>query len=399
MNIFTFNNILGLSILLVVGSFLCFLFIFLANKNQNHKRQGVIQNPAFIANVTHEMRSTLCAIINLSEFNRINEMRIDSLENNIREINAISNHLLSIIDTLLDISHLESSNFVLVNNEFDLTEVLDKTLIIFKKQIENKKLKLFVVNTLKNSIFIGDSVRVGQIFNNLISNAYKYTDKGSIHIELTSEEFEEKTKIKFLVEDTGVGMTKEFLNNYFKPYMRLLNYDNMVNGTGLGTYVVKTIVDSLNGKIVVSSEIGKGTQVFVEFELKNVTNKVNLNKKYTDKLVLIVDDLAINRLIVKNYLNELSIKSVEASSGKEAIEIVKNSMIDLILIDLRMPNMNGYEAVKKIRKLKSGHNIPIIIMSAETRSSFELSKEVYYLKKPIMKESIINLLNQIDINN
>jgi len=315
--------------------------------------------------------------------------------------------LLTIINDMLDIAKIESGELPVNLEECDLNELLTEISLQFTKeqrQIEKQLIK-FTIHTItapEENTIMGDKGKLKQIFINLINNAFKFTDQGEIEV---GYKFDEKHALIFYVSDTGVGIPMEKQKIIFEPFTQLhLGTKSFTDGTGLGLSIVKGLVTLLGGEIWVESEPGKGS-VFsfsIPFNQTSPSNhppKINEeHHKYCfpDKNILIVEDDIYNAEFLKEVLTETGVNIFCAENGSEAIEIVFARDLDLVLIDVRLPDINGYDAARLIKQFKP--DLPIIAQTAyasygEKQKAFEAGC-IDYLSKPTDSNTLLAMVNK-----
>ncbi|MFK5857070.1 MAG: PAS domain S-box protein [Bacteroidota bacterium] len=348
----------------------------------------------FLANMSHEIRTPLNGIIGM-----IKQFGKDQLSNqqqhNADNAMKASQHLLSIINNILDISKIEAGEFNITTKHFSVSTLLGDILSILSTQAQQKKLELKInINKNTSEIFFGDESIIRQILINIVGNAIKFTTKGGVTLDCYSSNkpFEVKSnnnisssnqesnqlqddtdslQLNFIIEDTGIGMDRIFLHNLFEKFKQEdASIGNKYGGTGLGLYITKKMIDLLNGSIKVRSEKGVGTQIHICLpitvgDIQEVEHKELLidDQQLKNAKILLVEDNEMNRLVACNALEQFNVVVTEAENGFEAVELMKNSSFDIVLMDIQMPVMNGIEATRIIRnKLKI--NTPIIGLSA-----------------------------------
>ncbi|MCD4772380.1 MAG: tetratricopeptide repeat protein [Bacteroidales bacterium] len=364
----------------------------------------------FLANMSHEIRTPLNAIIGFTDLLEgviVDEKQIIYVES----IKSSSRNLLSLINDILDLSKIQAGKIKLEYEPVNPHALFSDIRQIFDQKIKEKGLD-FIIDISKeipNSLIL-DEIKIRQILFNLIGNAIKFTQKGYIKISARKIIInKKKSTLDFLisVEDTGIGISKTNQNKIFDPfYQKEGQSQKMYGGTGLGLSITKRLVEVMGGEIIIESIIDKGSKFDVI--IKDVSISSVLPEKYTkqeidynniifDKAkVLVADDVKTNRNIIKEVFDKTKIKIIEAVNGKEAIEKTKSEHPDLILMDIRMPLIDGFEAMKTIKNIKEFNNLPIIALTATAMKSdkFEIRKKGFdgILIKPVKLTDIINEL-------
>lgn len=328
----------------------------------------------FLANMSHEIRTPMNAIIGIG--NQLAKTRLTEKQHFfINTINSASENLLVIINDILDLSKIEAGKLVAENIGFELKKVLGQTMQVLLYKAEEKGLSLSnsYCDPRIAEVLIGDPYRLNQILLNLISNAIKFTDKGGINLICKIvEDNEDSQLIKFSVIDTGIGMDDEFVKVLFDKFSQ--EYESIsrkYGGTGLGMSICKELIQLMGGKINVMSKKEIGTTIECEIPFKKgikndlplVNDSSSFDKFLYQKNILIADDNEMNRLVASTILENYNATIYEATNGQEAVESVINNEIDLILMDIQMPVLNGYDATEVIRK-KLNKNVPIIALTA-----------------------------------
>lgn len=367
----------------------------------------------FLNNMSHEIRTPMNAISGFIDQLAKSDLKGESAEQ-VRMIQKSSDHLLHIIDEVLIYNKLQHKKSTLDNRGFDLEGLTTDLFQIMEPLARDKDIELKLIkNPNTPKIIIGDPHKLNQILINVIGNAIKFTNKGSVKLVLnTVLKNDEDCRIRFDVIDTGIGMTNEQLKRIFNEFEQAeITTTRDFGGTGLGLSITKMLVDLYGGTIDVTSNHGKGTKFTIELPFKLgskediyvIREKVTESQKLKNLNILIVDDEPYNRKLLTAILNKHKVHLSEASNGREAIEEVKRNTYDLILMDSRMPKLNGIEATKIIRKSKSDKlkNIPIIALSAAVAHSDQQDyKEAGmngFLPKPFKESDLINEINRVII--
>ncbi len=368
----------------------------------------------FLNNMSHDIRTPMNAIIGFSNLATKYIDDKEKVQDYLGKITQSSNHLLSLINDVLDMSRIESGKVHIEEKEENIIEILDGIENIVQADVQNKRLNFNIekIDITDENIYC-DKLRVNQILINLISNAIKFTDvDGMIKVTVTEKKSSKKGHAiyEFKIRDTGIGISKEFQKEIFEPFTReRTSTVSGIQGTGLGMSITKNLVDMMNGKITVKSEVGKGTEFVVKLELKlqngsKKTEKVKEKVEFAGKRILLVEDNLMNREIATEYLQDFGFLVENAENGKEACDILENiepGYFDLVLMDIQMPIMNGFEATQKIRSFKNKKiaNIPIIAMTAnafeEDRKAAENAGMNGHLAKPIDVEKLVDTLKEI----
>ena len=364
----------------------------------------------FLANMSHEIRTPMNAIIGFASL--LDKQITDPIQRDyLNSIKTAGKELLNLINDILDLSKIEAGRLEIKKGPTDIFRLLEDLKNIFNFKIEQKNLTFImdIDKSLPDTIFI-DGTRLKQILINLIENAIKFTDRGSITLKaevISKDTKRNRINLKISVIDTGCGIAKEHQKLIFKSFKQINNKDNEeIKGTGLGLAISAKLAKLMNGEITVESEVGKGSKFhLILYDVDVATSIIDsksltinyYNIKFKKAKVLVVDDIASNRKLITSLLQDTGLETIEAVNGKYALEILeKVSDIDLILMDLRMPVMDGYEATAKIRENEKFKNIPVIAITASILNEKfkEVEKSYFngYLLKPIVYNDLIKEL-------
>jgi PAS domain S-box-containing protein len=360
---------------------------------------------AFLANMSHEIRTPMNAIVGFADLLGRVELKAEDRETFVNIIKSSSNSLLGLINDIIDLSKIEAEKININKTEINVNNSLLGIYTSYGSKI-NENIELVYDNAYEKKTIqlITDPLRLKQIITNLIDNAIKFTDKGSINF---GYRIIKNTRIQFYVKDTGIGIPESKQKIIFDRFRKLEeDGSKLYRGTGLGLTISKKLIELLNGNIWLESEQGKGSIFYFDLPLNsnfnsnnNTENKIvpiDIEKlNWGKKTVLIVEDEDLNYLFLKNLLNPTKINIFRAKTGLEAIELSKKQAeIDIILMDIKLPEMDGIEATKEIRKV-----LPEIPIIAQTAFAMKGDEEKFlnagcndYISKPLKAEKLINKL-------
>lgn len=359
----------------------------------------------FLSIMSHELRTPMNAVLGMTQVIMEENPRQDQLEN-LETMKLSAENLLDIISDILDYNRLESGKIMLVKKDFSLKNLMNKLFKIMALSIKQKGLKLnYNYDENLGDAFIGDDIRISEIISNLIGNAIKFTDSGTITVDIKKIGIKASSSlIRFTVRDTGIGISQQNISTIFDSFtMEKTDTTRKYGGTGLGLSIVKKLLELMNGQIYVESKVGEGSKFFFEIELENSDKKFDEVIAEPEKApgaislqkILIVEDNQVNQLVMKKMLKNTGIEIDIADNGKIGFEKVLKNKYDLIFMDLLMPEMDGYEATKEIRKLDK--EIPIIALTADVMKGVEAkTKEAgmnNYLTKPVKKDELLKILS------
>ena len=352
----------------------------------------------FLSNMSHEIRTPMNAIIGFTKVVLKTDLSAKQREY-LQAIKVSGDALIVLINDILDLAKVEAGKMTFEQTRFRIASSISAMLHLFETKIQEKNLELVTEYDNKiPEVLVGDQVRLHQIILNLVSNAVKFTSKGKITVcvHLLNED-EEKVSIEFAVTDTGIGILENEIEKIFENFQQASSgTSRLYGGTGLGLAIVKQLVESQGGSIRVKSKLDEGStfsfilsfqKTMAEFETEMMDpNSYREDTEIKNIKVLVVEDIALNQLLMKTLLDDFGFERDIAANGRMAIEKLKTKSYDIILMDLQMPEMNGFEATEYIRN-KMNSNIPIIALTADvTTVDLAKCKAVGmndYLAKPI----------------
>lgn len=343
-------------------------------------KQSTKAQVSFFSNMSHDMRTPLNAIIGFSTLAQKEPGDIDRQRDYLQKIEFSARQLLSLINDILEMSKMEAGQTSLDSKPFDLRGFIDETAAHFYMQAEQQSKQFSVHLDIHDDTVKGDSFKLGQVLNNLLSNSFKYSDVGSvIRLEVQQQDYQNRSRFQFTVSDSGIGMSQEFLEHIFEPYARETHFTaKSTMGTGLGMAIVKNLVQQMSGEIHVESQLGKGTTCFVTLPFEPAVKPAALTAEeeksagtvdLTGRRILVVEDNELNMEITAELLSMHGAEVLQAWNGQEALHIFTVAApysIDVILMDMQMPVMDGCEAARAIRALDKpdAASVPIIAVTA-----------------------------------
>jgi signal transduction histidine kinase/DNA-binding response OmpR family regulator len=406
----------GASILLLT----VVLILFYRNLKHNKAYQEMLQRARrdaeslaqakerFVATVSHEMRTPVNAIYGLSE-QMLQRAEEASLKTDLTIVQKSAEHLITLVNDTLDFSKAESQKMTFEQIDFAPSEILREVITLHQVPARNKGLTLTLKNSIPdNRVYKGDPVRLKQILINLFTNAIKFTENGGVTLEATEEQLHDgHFELIAHVTDTGAGMADEQLDKIFDAFVQLDGKNAQKHrGAGLGLAIVKKLVDLQDGQVKVKSQLDKGTCFTVRIpypkgDRKAVAQPANqqiqVPKWFQQLNVLLVDDEDFNLYLLKNILTKWQVRFKEAHNGLEAVHRYQDNRFDFVLMDRRMPEMDGLEASKKILEQDSSANIVLLTATNKTEDDAEYQaigiKTV--LQKPFPERALFELINQL----
>ena len=367
-------------------------YVYQKSKAEEQKQKQLLMNAAeeadaankaksaFLLNISHDIRTPMNAIIGFTNI-ALHQNTVSDIHDSLEKVQKSSNHLLSLLNDVLDFSRIESGKVIVSPEPVDITQLTDNVQAIMNGLLYNRDLKFEVHRERpKNPYVLADVTRIREVLVNLLGNAVKFTkDGGKITLDISSYPGtdEKHIIIRYVVQDNGIGMSEEFQKELFKPFSQEDNANarTKYKGTGLGMAITKKYIDMMGGSIAVESKKGVGTTFTVEIPLELteqvIQSKQPLHRDLTGVHVLMAEDNDLNAELATIMLEDAGMTVTRASDGKEVVNLFKNyprDTYDLILMDIMMPNMDGHQAAKTIRALgierSDAVTIPIIALSA-----------------------------------
>lgn len=430
MNLTRFQEItlLLVSVFLVISIFVIILIFRLYRKKAKAEQEAreSLQNAqhanraktVFLSNMSHDIRTPMNAVLGYTDLIAKNLDNKDKVKEYLAKMKTSGDFLLSLINNVLEMSEIESGKVALDEGANDARFLMKEIMTIFDHAAKEKNIELTLDIDIQHDIVLFDKVKIREIYTNLVSNAIKYTnDNGKINVCLTEipSDNPEYATFKGIVQDSGIGMSESYLPHLFETFVREHTVtENKINGTGLGVPIVKELVNLMGGTISVESKLGVGTKFTIIISHKICSQKEladslqvpkrDKNFSFDGKRILLAEDNDFNAEIATIILTEVGMKVDVASDGIICIDKLTKappSFYDCILMDIQMPNMNGYKATSVIRKLEDPEKakIPIIAMTA---NAFEKDKNLAlksgmngHLSKPINVKELLDKLSMI----
>lgn len=357
----------------------------------------------FLSTISHELRTPMNAVIGITNLMMEENPRPDQTEN-LKILKFSANNLLAIINDLLDLSKIEAGKLDMIPKDFDIEHTLDNIKKTHSLKASNKGVELTVrLDRHVPKILIGDAHRLSQILNNLVGNAVKFTDKGQVEINVSLlNASETSVELNFTVKDTGIGIPADKLLHIFEAFSQASALTNRIyGGTGLGLAITKRLIELQGGKITVVSEAGKGstftfTLPFIKSSKESLPKETEM-KNYSGLSgirILLVEDNKVNQKVANKFLTKWDARVDIADNGQDALHLLEINAYDIVLMDLLMPVMDGYEAIRKIRKLSKHKDLPVIALTAsamshEREKAFEAGVNDY-ICKPFVPSELYN---------
>lgn len=404
------------------------LLVEVTQKAKHAQREAEIANHSksnFLANMSHEIRTPINTVLGMDEM-ILRETREDNTRSLAQDIRTSTESLLEIVNEILDFSRIESGKMELMADDYELCDVLHDTVTVFGLRAKEKGLYLHIhVDEKLPAMYRGDSLRLRQIINNIMSNAIKYTGEGGINFSVTGHQEEDSEVLHFEIEDTGAGIREEDLHRLFEAFERIDEKTNRnIEGTGLGMAITANLLHMMDSNLQVRSVYGQGSTFYFDlkqrvkdwtpighFQVKDKKNADNSKEQHFTFLapnvhVLLVDDNAMNRKVFCKLLKHTQIQIDEVDNGFTCLEMVKKRHYDIIFLDHMMPELDGVETFSYMQSMQENRckDTPVIVLTANAIIG---AKEQYmqigftdYLSKPIDSHRLENLIvEQLALHN
>ncbi len=365
----------------------------------------------FLANMSHELRTPLNGILGYAQILQKSPTMTAKEIKGIDIIYRSGNHLLTLINDILDSSKIEAGKMELYKTAFNLSGFLENIVDICRIRVEKQHITFAYHPNPRLPEFVrGDEKRLRQVLINLLGNAIKFTNTGGVtfSVDVIEEDKQQlSNKIRFQIEDTGVGIAPEELEKIFLPFEQVGSLSRQVEGTGLGLTITNKILSTMNTSLQVRSQLGEGSKFWFDLVLLDVTEKPDLSRNHTpiivgfkgeERKILVVDDQWLNRSVVRKLLTPLGFKVAEASNGEEGLKKVAEFKPDLIISDFVMPEMDGFEM---LRRLRNSSLVDSTILIASSASVFDTDKQKSlqagfndFLPKPVSQDELLEKLEK-----
>ena len=369
---------------------------------------------SFLFNMSHDIRTPLNAILGYTKLLQRNNIHKDIRQKYTDNILMMGNYLLHLVSDILEMARLENAKAVLNESPKDISKICQDVISVARYEAEQKNIQLICDSEIQSHYVFMDETKIKQILLNILGNAIKYTPEGKrVSVHFTEEESETSGVTDFVsvIEDTGIGISKEFLPHVFDLFVRERSaVETKIEGTGLGLSIVRRLVDLMHGIIRIDSEQNKGTKVYIRIPFRKTEapeqkkQKIEMNETFKGKRILLTEDNDLNAEIAETFLKDFGFFVERAENGFVCINKLKESSAgyyDLILMDIQMPEMNGFEATKQIRQMANvlKANIPIIAMTAnaleeDRQNAFDAGMNGH-IAKPIDIKQLKEVLSSV----
>ena len=411
------NNEMDWALILCVSIGLLLLFVFdlliLLHYNRRlvaSAAEAANANRAktdFLSTMSHDIRTPMNAIIGLTTIAGKNVNDADTVKDSLKKINMASNHLLTLINDILDISKVESGKLNLSPVTFSIVESAENLVNLSQPMVKEKNIDFnFRINRMEHEYLFADQLRINQVFINLLSNAIKYTEPGGrVCVDMREEPCADPKRVRlvYVVADTGIGMTPEFMAKMYQPFSRQTDSRvNSIQGTGLGLAITKQMVELMDGEIQCESQVGVGTTFTVTMELP-IADRLLDDMMLQPIDVLLADDDEVLLETARDTLGSIGVHPDIADSGRKALELVRQRHAAgrdyrVVILDWRMPDMSGVDVARQIRA-EVGEEVSILVISAYDWSDIEDEARAAgvnaFISKPLFRSTLYNKLNEL----
>ena len=361
----------------------------------------------FLSTMSHDIRTPMNTIIGLTTIAEKNLGDADAVGECLRKVSLASNHLLTLINDILDISKVESGKLNLSPVTFSIVETTSNLVNLSQPMVKEKNIDFsFRINRMEKEYLYADQLRLNQIFINILSNAIKYTEPGGkVSVDMREEisDREGMVRLSYVVSDTGMGMSQEFMEKMYQPFSRQTDSRvNSIQGTGLGLTITKKMVDMMGGTIECNSKVGEGTTFSIVLDIP-VSDRQLEDMRLSPVDVLLVDDDEILLETAKDTLESIGARTETASSGQMALEMISErhlggSDYSIVILDWKMPGMDGVDVIRRIREI-AGKSVPILLISAYDWSDIEEEARAAgangFVSKPLFRSTLYEKISDI----
>lgn len=375
--------------------------------------EAALAKTQFLSTMSHEIRTPMNAVIGFTQLLLMDKPRPDQVDG-LTTLSHSAQHLLTLINDILDFNKIDSGHVEFEELEFDLDQLMNNIVGMFRLKAEEKNILLdYQRDASFNCYMLGDTTRLTQVFTNLLGNAIKFTSRGRITLSYTvAEETQERAWLRFSVKDTGIGIPEDKLQSVFESFTQAAaSTTRLYGGTGLGLAICKRLVQLMGGALEVKSSVGIGSEFYFTLPLTKgnhrtptvaptlVETEEEANKySIANKHILVVEDNPVNRKVASLFLRRWNVNAYFAENGQQAVDMTSHTDYDLILMDLQMPIMDGYKATLEIRQMPRYRKVPIVALTAS--ASIQVKEEVLrygmddIITKPFQANDLLQIISR-----